>query len=217
MLGVVIGATISIFITVTVARLYRPSLRLSIEEPPCDILYEEGRPARRSRYLRLLLLNEALPWWARFWTIRSSAQQCRAEIFFYELDGIPIGQPMPGRWAGSPQPIPLPIADAQGRVVLQLLDIGKMTSESRIDAYPGNKEELDVAARFDDEQDCYGWNNEAYSHNWRNPKWKLARRDYLVKAVVTSSGGKCKGVYRLSNGDQLRLRPSTDEERAKLL
>jgi hypothetical protein len=193
---IVLGAVITIGITIWVARLYRPSLQLSIEETPCDIPYEPGRPARKSRYVRLLLLNRPLPWYAS-WTVRAPAQQCRAEITFHELNGgPPIGGAMPGRWAGSPQPIPMPIVNNQGQTAFQLLDIGRMTPESRIDVYPGEKEELDVAARFDDEQECYGWNNEAYSYNWRNPKWKLSHRDYLVKALL--------------------LRPATDEDKIKL-
>ena len=213
---VVLGAIIAIAITVWVARLHRPSLRLSIEEPPCDIQYEEGRPARKARYLRLMLLNEPLPWYAS-WTVRASAQQCRAEVAFHELDGgPPIGGPMPARWAGSPQPIPLPIVNSKGLIEFQLLDIGRMTSESRIDVYPGDREQLDVAARFDDEQDCYGWNNEAYSHNWRNPRWRLLRKDYLVKVVVTSSGHKCVGLYRLLNSADFRLQPAAEGEKAVL-
>jgi hypothetical protein len=34
-----------------------------------------------------------------------------------------------------------------------------------MDVYPGEEETLDVAVRFDDEADCYGWNNDAYFHN----------------------------------------------------
>ena len=212
---VVLGAIIAIILTVWVARLHRPSLRLSIEEPPFEITYEPGRPAAKSRYLRVLVHNEPLPWYAA-WTVRAAAQQCRGEVTFHELGGAVIGERMPARWAGSPQPIPMPIINNRNEIELHLLDIGRLTSESRIDVYPGEKEQLDIAARLDDEPDCYGWNNEAYFHNWRNPKWKLPRNDYLVKVVVTSSGRKCTGCYRLLNGEDFRLKPATDEERAKL-
>jgi hypothetical protein len=100
-------------------------------------------------------------------------------------------------------------------VEYQMFDIGRMTSESRIDVYPGEKEQLDIVARFDEDQDCYGWNNEAYLHAWRNPKWKLPRKDFTVKVVVTSSGGKCTALCRLSNGADLRLEQAQEGDLLK--
>lgn len=68
-----------------------------------------------------------------------------------------------------------------------------------MDVYPGEEEAVDVAVRFDIEPDCYGWNNDAYFYNWRNPNWKISRGRYLVKVVITSSGQKCVQVVRLVN------------------
>jgi len=216
---IVLGTIISILITVKVAHLYRPSLRLSIEDPPLDVLYEEGKaPAKKARHLRLKLSNEVLPWYARFWTVRSAAQQCRGEITFHQLSGSPIGNgdKMPVRWANSPQPVSMPIVNLKNRALeFEMLDIGRMTVESRIDVYPGENELLDVAVRFDDEPDCYGWNNESYFHNWRNPKWKFPRSVYLVKVVVTSSGHKCEGLYRLFNDPNFHLEAAKEGDVVK--
>ncbi len=69
------------------------------------------------------------------------------------------------------------------------------------DIYSGDTEKLDVAARFDLDEDCYGWNNEGYFSNpiWRNPKWKLKAGRYLVKVEISTSGEKTTGLYRLLN------------------
>jgi hypothetical protein len=208
-LGAALGAILSILITVWVARLYRPSLLLSID-PPLDLVYEVNAPAKKARHLRLRLHNEALPWYAR-WTVRAPAQQCRGEITFHQLSGEPLssGDKMPVRWVNSPQPVSLPIVSRTSRTVeFEMLDIGRMTSESRIDIYAGESELLDIAVRFDDEQDCFGWNNEAYFHQWRNPKWQFPRSVYLARVIVRSSGHKCEGLYRLFNDPNFHLEPA---------
>jgi hypothetical protein len=72
---------------------------------------------------------------------------------------------------------------------------------SRIDVPPGETQRLDVAARFDAEDECYGWNNESYFSDpiWRNPEWRLNAGRYLVKVTIISAGDKCIGLFRLIN------------------
>jgi hypothetical protein len=152
---------------------------------------------------------------------RAAALQCRGEITFHHLDGQDIfGRGMPTRWANSPQPIANQILDLEGNVRFQILDFVRAATASRVDVYPGEEQLLDVAVRFDDEPDCYGWNDESYVYDWRNPNWKLPQGRYLVKAVVTSSGQKCVAVLRLINDvasrTDFRLLPATAEDRAKI-
>jgi hypothetical protein len=76
----------------------------------------------------------------------------------------------------------------------------------------GDSEPLDVAIRVDQEVDAYGWNNETYFYqNWRNPQRKLNHKRYLVEVIVTSSGSKRRGVFRLDNDG-----PFTDFRLAEL-
>ena len=179
------------------------------------------RPARNARYLRLKLSNEPLPPGAR-WMQRAAVLQCRGEVTFHHLnDGQDLfGRAMAVRWSNSPQPIASQVLDANGIAQFQILDFTRMAAESRVDVYPGEGEILDVAARFDDEADCYGWNNDAYFHNWRNPDWRLSRERYLVKVVITSSGQKCTGVFRLVNDadrrTDFRLLPATAADQARV-
>jgi len=221
-LSVFIGGLITILTAVGVEYLRTPRLRLTIEHPPCDVPYPDGtRPARNARHLRLKLLNEPLPFGAR-WMQRAAALQCRGEITFHHLDdGQDVfGRAMSIRWSNSPQPIASQILDLRGNIQFQILDFARAATESRVDVYPGEEQLFDVASRFDDEVDCYGWNNEAYLNLWRSPNWKLPQGRYLVKAVVASSGQKCVGAFRLindvANRTDFRLLPTTAEERAKI-
>lgn len=215
-IGIIAGGLITILAATFIEWLRTPRLHLSIEEKPCDVRYGPGSPAREVRHLRLVLRNAPLPSIMQ----RSAALQCRGEIRFHHLsDGQDVfGRAMTVRWASSPQPLWSQIRDLKGEIQFQIVDFVRAATKPRVDVYPGEEEILDVAARFDDEEDCYGWNDDAYQHNWRNPDWKLRPGRYLVRAVVTSAGQKCVGVFRLVNDvarSDFRLEPPLREDLAK--
>ena len=215
-LGAILGTLGSIGAAIAVEYLRRLRLFLTIEKPPLDWTAQPNAPAQAVRSLRLVLANKELPRWAR-WMVRAPALQCRAAISFHHLDGQNVcGRVMSGRWAGSPQPVPLPVVGPGGQQ-FQLIDYERLTLASRIDVYPGDEEILDVAIRADTDAECYGWNNEAYFSNpkWRNPAWKLSPGRYLVRAEVISSGQKCRGIFRLINDvprSDFRLEPAGQED-----
>jgi len=193
-LSIILGGLITILTAMGVEYLRLPVLSLAIEEPPLDLLGPDGKGKRRN--LRLVLHNKSLPEFLQ----RSAALQCRGEITFHNLDGqVFFKKAMPIRWVSSPEPLANQIVDWQGNVQFHIRDFTRAAAESRIDVYPGENELLDVAVRFDGEPDCYGWNNDSYLYNWRNPSWKLPPGRYILKVVITSSGRKCVGKFRLIN------------------
>ena len=195
---VVLGAIIAILITIWVENLRKPRLELRIARPT-DVQYER-RPATHARFLGLELLNRPLPGWARWWMSRDAAIQCHGTITFHHLDGQNVfGRAMPIRWSGSPEPVPMRLVVDDKHIFIA--DPARFTLTPRIDVYPGEAERLDVAGRFDNEAECYGWSNESYFSNpkWRNPGWRLSPARYLVRVTVVSAGEKCKGVFRLIN------------------
>jgi hypothetical protein len=151
---------------------------------------------------------------------RTAALQCRGEVTFHHLDGQNVfGRAMPIRWSNSPQPIANQIVDPDGNARFQILDFARAAAESVMDVYPDEEKVLDVVVKCDDEADCYGWNNDAYFFNWRNPNWKLPRGRYLVRVVITSSGQKCVRVVRLVNDVErmdFRLEDAFAEDLAKI-
>lgn len=217
-LDIVLGGVITILVTVTVEYFRRPALNISIEDPPYDAPTRGNVPARDARHLRLKLSNKPLPRMLH-WMARNAALQCRGEITFHHLDGQDVfGRKMAVRWASSPQPVASRITDLSGKVQFLIQDFAR-TPEARADVYPGEEEILDVAARFDSEADCYGWNNDAYLFEWRNPNWKLPPGRYLVRVVITSSGQKCFGRFRLINDvgrRDFRLERATPEDKENL-
>jgi len=217
-LGAIISAILSVSITAAVEYERQPKLRLSIEYPPFDARYPNDRPAREARYLRLLVSNEATTKGWQKWIMRLPAIQCRGEITFHHLDGQNIsGRVMAGRWAGSPQPLTIPVVGPNG-VVFEIVDLTRLTIESRIDIQPGEGTALDIAVRLDEDADCYGWNNEAYFDRnalWRSPHWRIPPGRYLVRAVVISAGHRWQLITRLINDvprSDFRLEPASEDD-----
>jgi hypothetical protein len=87
-----------------------------------------------------------------------------------------------------------------------------------MDVYPGEQERLDIAARFDNESECYGWSNDSYFSDpvWRIPDWRLPPGRYLVNVTVVSSGEKATGLFRLVNDvpqSDFRLQEALPDDR----
>ena len=206
---VVLGAIVAILTTIWVENLRKPRLELRIASPT-DVQYQ-GRPATQARFLGLELVNRSLPRWAR-WMSRDAAIQCHGTITFHHLDGQNVfGRAMPIRWSGSPEPVPMRLVVDDKHILIA--DPARLTLTSRMDVYPGEAERLDVAARFDNEDECYGWSNESYFSDpvWRNPRWRLASGRYVFKVTVISAGQSCTGIFRLINDvaqQDFRLEPA---------
>jgi hypothetical protein len=79
--------------------------------------------------------------------------------------------------------------------------LNRWNTESRVDIYPGEDWKLDIAAKFDNEPECYGWSNLSYfsEPKWRNPDFKLNRGRYLVNVTVVSGSQRCNRTFRLIN------------------
>ena len=214
-LGAFSGALLSLLLSIFIEYQRKPKLVFEIEEPPTDRTYE-SHPARNARFVRVLLHNRPMPKLFR-WLGRAAAMQCNGEIQFHHAnDGVPIfAKPMMIRWAKSDEPFSFQ-ALQEGKVK-PVFDPSKYNASFRRDCYPGDKEQIDVAARFDNDTECYGWSNETYlpDKGWRNQDWKLPAGRYLVTIKVHSSGETVRGTFKLENiasRENFRLLPATEDD-----
>jgi hypothetical protein len=214
-ISIVAGAIVAILTTITVEMVRRPKLRLRIA-PAVDAPYPEDRPAKRGHALTVDLINDPLPPFFR-WMSRSPALQCRGAISFHHLDGQRFFKDqMPIRFARSPQPVPMQIV--LGELHGFLVDPMRLSADSRVDVYPGEFTPIDIAVKFDSEDECYGWSNLSYFSDppWRHPDWKLPLGRYLIAVSVSSSGQKCTGLFRLLNHGgpkDFRLEPALTDDK----
>jgi hypothetical protein len=225
-IAIICGGLLNMAAAVWAEHRRRARLTVHVEPQPLDTylaqLFDATAVPQSFRSLRVVVSNDPQGWLDRW--MASPALQCRAVITFHDVsDGKEMfGRSMQGRWAGSPQPTSIPVVNRTTQAVdFFILDPGKMVVESRIDIYPGFSEPLDIAVRFQGDEDCYGWNNETYFKQpvGKNPDWKLGHNRFLVKVVVTSLGQRCEGVFRLINNvpqSSFRLEEADDSEIAKV-
>lgn len=207
LLGVLLGA----LLVIQIEKLRKPSLTLRVL-PTYDGDYGEGKPARRSKLIKVNVVNEVLPRWAR-WMSRSAALQCRGAMTFYHMDGQNVfGRSMAAKWERTTEALPMEIRSPDFKAVAgYLVDPERIMNESRQDIAPGEAATLDVVARFDNDEECYGWSMDSYRKGWRNPDWKLGRGRYLLKVEIFSGDQSCSSLFRLINDvptDAFRLEPA---------
>jgi hypothetical protein len=218
-LGAFFGAFLSILASIAIEYQRKPKLQFMIESPPLDRTHQPGAPVTHSRFLRVYVLNKPMP--KRFgWLGRSAAYQCTGDVQFHHLDdgAAVLSRAMPVRWAGSEEPISY---QALPGGVAALFDPAKYNAAFRRDCFPGTPELVDIAARFDNDEDCFGWSNESYlpEKGWRNPEFRLPKGGYLVKVTIRSSGDRICDVFKLENSvgrEHFRLLAASEEEKAKL-
>ncbi len=198
--GFISGAFGSMIIALWLENIRKPRLTFRIEEPIHQIEHPKGvAPAVKGRYLRIIVKNE-MP---RIRVIpRSPAFRCKATISFYHLNGQPVfsTNKMRGRWINTPQPYINQYVDNK---LVQIPDPNPFVLSRDIDIPASREEGLDIAAKFDNENDCFGWTQESYVHMWRHPAWKLPQDRYIVKIEVESLGYYHCTVFRLDNSGDI--------------
>ncbi|HXJ41882.1 MAG TPA: hypothetical protein VNH18_21575 [Bryobacteraceae bacterium] len=217
-LGAFLGALLSFLATIAVEYQKKPKLQFVIESKPLVRTHPAGAPVTGSTFLRLVVTNKPMPKLFR-WLVRSAAYQCTGDIQFHDPDdGAPLlSRAMPVRWADSDEPFSYQALPGGG--VTEVFDPAKYNAGFRRDCFPGTPELVDVAARFENDDDCYGWSNESYLKGWRNPEFKLPKGRYLAKVTIRFSGEPIYRVFKLENSlarPNFKLLPASEEEEAKL-
>jgi len=219
MFEVILGAAIALSGTILIEYLRKPHLRIQLG-PYSDVVYTDKHPTKDARFLRLKVVNSPLPRWAR-WMCRNTALECLGFLTFYHIDDgqVVFSKPMQVRWTRTPEPV-LQRMLVDGEMI-SYIDPGSFPPRISKDLHPGQSELIDVAARFEQDGECYGWNNNNYfsEPRWRNPEHKLGHARYLVKAEITSAGDSCEKFFRLVNDvprSSFRLENEQRGDRAKI-
>ena len=177
----IIASIPALFFALWVERQRMPNLKITTtEEANADNTYQSPNPHAGQRWKFFRVAVENVPFRHPFrWIPRQTAENCRAKIEFSKLGAEKFSCSMNGRWSSTPE-IPYIPHDA----VLKLL------SPDPVIIPVGEKEYLDVIAKYEKDKEAYGWNNEAYFHNWRTPSYKLERGKYLIKITIATQNGK---------------------------
>jgi hypothetical protein len=178
-----LGSIPALMLALWVERQRMPKLEIiASKEANADNTYLAPHPhaGERWSFFRVLVRNK--PFIKPFhWIPRQTAENCSAKIEIFEHDNKQNKFSMLGRWASTLEPA---FIHHQDQLVVKLLYPDTVI-------IPAGKEEyLDVIVKHDHDKEAYGWNNEAYLHDWRTPNYKLDVGMYLVKINITTQNGK---------------------------
>lgn len=204
-IGLVFGILASLLVAMLVEWQRKPRLSIRILPPREVPLYVHGKKIESLFALRVSVSNDTLPIALR-WMQRQSARDCRATIRFLREDKTPlIDRPMPGRWATSVEPVPLEGVIPSSGEMFQIHDIARLNAESRIDIPARESEVLDVAVRYPEEADAFGWTNESYRYPGnRHPDFTLPKGRYVIEISIRSEGVKKQQRFRLENDHTIK-------------
>jgi hypothetical protein len=154
----------------------------------------------RTRFLHLVVKNEPRKrWW---FVIRQTAFSCHGTITFLTSNNKQIGNPMPIRWDGNPEPL---IPEIVKKEIKFLPDFRLIRLSRFIDIPADESESLAIAVRINDDLNAYGWTGESYLHNWRHPEYQLPTGEYIARISLTTGDSVFKQDFRFTNTEQFEF------------
>lgn len=150
----------------------------------------------RVRFLHVAIYNK--PRKVPFVT-RETAYACEVSITFVSRAGVRIG-PMPGRWAGNPEPLRYEAVNGEIR---QLPDFALMVTNRLTNIPPLRSRRLDIAMRRAQDREAFGWTDTSYLHDWRQKDFRLPEDSYAVHVEVTTGDRIFPQVFRLENPENI--------------
>lgn len=176
-----LASILAVGVALYVDRLRLPGLRMFVtEEINEDSAYPSGhaKAGQRWKFSRVAVENSPLAW-PLAWIRRQTAVGCKARVDIRLRDSGRQVYSMAGRWVSTPE---LPHLPSDVRLVTVL-------HPEPITIPQGQVELLDVIVQAGDDGVAYGWNNEAYGHEWRPEHYRLEPADYIVSVEIATQNG----------------------------
>lgn len=184
-LSLIISGIISLVIALYVERAKLPRLKLTIANPS-----DQQDTNINARYLQIHISHVGIESWLRFFLQPLPALACVARLRFLREDGLEV---MPtvfdARWTYSQQPPEFgqPIFPS----VFEMI--------KRRDIFPKTEEKIDVCVKYNDEDDCYVFNNSYYTRGARAKEHRIANGIYTVEVTVACGEITETARFRLRN------------------
>ena len=210
----VVALVLGIAIVLWIERQRRPHLSMSVGIPGT---IDQADPLKRpaTTFLHVRIRNRTVPRLISWVYDGEPALSCASWVSFHHLDGHQIFEKeMTARWTETPEP-ELQQFKVDEKVVVRVTNV-----QNTVDIPSGESTQIDVVSRIDGDDECYGWNNQSYLHNWRHPDWKLDKGRYIARVRVKFSGREFTEAFMIVNDvgfEDFRLEPATSEYRQRVL
>ncbi|MEO0249407.1 MAG: hypothetical protein ABIN58_07665 [candidate division WOR-3 bacterium] len=121
---------------------------------------------------------------------------------------------MRARWVETREPLiyRLQSGDKVGYQVVPFQDT--------VDIPSGESSIRGIAVRLRGEDNCYGWNDESFVHDWKHPLWKLEKGRYYARVRVRTGGREFVNSFLIVNDvgfEDFRIEATDADIKTKLM
>lgn len=181
---------LSIVIALWYENLGTPRLKI-MSDATTDDTKQDGR---RTRFLHLKIINKPR---RMLFVTRQTANSCHGDIIFFTADYKQIGNPMPIKWDGTPEPIKPEIYKNK---IVWLLDPRLLRLTRFIDIPPDESESLAIAVKILGDNNAYGWTGESYLRgDWKHPNYTMKLGVYIARVKIYSGDSVFIQDFRFTN------------------
>lgn len=150
----------------------------------------------KTKFVHIKIINQKRNLLRALFLSNPTANNARAWISFLDYLTHTEVFKMNGRWASKREPVDY----TTGKV-----DLAEVLLPSRETIPSGEETNISIAIKDDGKSSCFGFNNESYIHNWRNPDYELIDKRYIVKVRISAEGKEWTKNFLLHNpGNSLK-------------
>jgi hypothetical protein len=150
-------------------------------KPRIEIRYKDEPISKDPRrWVHVFVVNKPLQIISRY-----TAMECRGKVVYTHLQTGETKGPFENKWASRVNPIRVEL-DSSNRPVV-LVDETLIQQAKVENIPPGAERGLDIAVKFNGENEAYIWTPESY-YNRKNPKYELKQGEYRVKVRIEAPG-----------------------------
>lgn len=119
-----------------------------------------------------------------------TANNARAWVSFHDyISGKEVAK-MNGRWVSKREPVDY---------ITGKIDLPEALLPPRETIPAGEETNISIALKDKNKPSFFGFNNESYFHNWRNPELELSEKRYVIKVKISAEGKEWVKEYLLLN------------------
>lgn len=208
-IGVLVGAAIVMLIE----RQRKPNLSLNIGYAG-ETDWGENQNPRYVKVLEIGVKNSQLCHLLRPFMHRNAAVHCYGNVFFYEQSGeeyTRIFNKIDVKWTSLPAT----------QIIHSKILKGFTPYEVKYnDIHPGETELIDIAAKYDDDEDCYVWCYDSYKClRLKNPELRIPNKECFVYMDIRFAGQHLIDVFKMINGksrEQFELKNISSQQKKRI-
>ncbi len=180
-----VGVIVGVLLTRAMEMLMRPSISFKLSDDQ-----EFARSNKKYKFINLIVSNNKRNFLKKFLFGHSSINNARVWLRFKDYSSKVNILNIDGRWASTKEPV-----DYNTNKII----FSEVILPSRDTIPVGEQAAVSVAIKESGEDSFFAFNNQSYSHSWKNPDYELADKKYWLEILLLADGEEYKYTLLLIN------------------